>query len=240
MTNNYSRRWFELFLETRPYTDAEIAFLHRHLPLPAYMRVLDICCGQGRHTNRLAALGYQMLGLDRDTTAITIARQQQQPNASYLIQDMRDLMSLAGPFDAILLLWQSFGYFDAASNEAIIRDISGLLRPQGRFILDIYNRLFWQEPRTIQHTERNGVAIRITNTVNDNRFSAALDYSDGSASDHFDWQLYSLPEIIEIAARYQLSCILTCTEYQDDQPPSAAKPLMQLIFEKQSRDVADL
>ena len=38
------------------------------------------------------------------------------PNARFVRTDMRDLASIGGPFDAIICLWQSFGYFDSETN----------------------------------------------------------------------------------------------------------------------------
>jgi hypothetical protein len=51
MKNQYSTTWFEVFLQPiQPVqTEREIAFIARWLPPPAYMTVLDLCCGQGRH-----------------------------------------------------------------------------------------------------------------------------------------------------------------------------------------------
>ncbi len=56
IANTYSPTWFELFMQPiQPVqTEAEAAFLMRHLPLPAYRSVLDLCCGWGRHAQVLA------------------------------------------------------------------------------------------------------------------------------------------------------------------------------------------
>jgi SAM-dependent methyltransferase len=42
-------------------TDAQVDFLVRVLELPEGARVLDLCCGHGRHAVRLAQRGYRSI-----------------------------------------------------------------------------------------------------------------------------------------------------------------------------------
>src|SRR5690349_3597199 len=140
MSNEYSRRWFGSFLETIPeeWTTNEVAGVRSRLPLPAYRQVLDICCGPGRHAASMAAAGYDVTGIDRDPEAVARAAQRV-PNATFIQLDQRELSSLTTTFDAAMILWQSFGYFDSATNNRILADIAGLLRPGGRLLLDLYH-----------------------------------------------------------------------------------------------------
>ena len=64
--NSYSDLWFAVFLESiRPDQSArEARFLMEQLPFPAFRTVLDVCCGEGRHTQLLAAAGYSVTGID--------------------------------------------------------------------------------------------------------------------------------------------------------------------------------
>ena len=120
MTNSYSRTWFELFLEARPSTASEVEFIAGNLPAGAGQRVLDVCCGQGRISNPLALMGHQVLGVDRDGGALDLARSNASRNARYLEMDMRDVEKVPGEFDAVLCWWQSFGYFDDATNADVL------------------------------------------------------------------------------------------------------------------------
>jgi 2-polyprenyl-3-methyl-5-hydroxy-6-metoxy-1,4-benzoquinol methylase len=45
-------------------TEAEVSALVRLLELDSPKKILDLACGYGRHTNRLAALGHTMTGID--------------------------------------------------------------------------------------------------------------------------------------------------------------------------------
>ena len=105
-TNTYSARWFDLFL--RPIdptqTAREVAFLRRWLPQPTYSRLVDVCCGSGRHSHLLAEAGYAITGIDRDPAAVATARSRALPNEEYLEHDMRQLRQLDLRADAVLCL----------------------------------------------------------------------------------------------------------------------------------------
>ena len=128
--SQYSSLWFKTFLETVPVeqTEKEIDFIVRVLPRPRYDRVLDLCCGEGRHSHALAALGYDVTGVDCNESVIEIARTKP-GHAQFVVGDTRDVGKLGGTFDAVICLWQSFGDFDAATNENVISQIGISLAP---------------------------------------------------------------------------------------------------------------
>jgi SAM-dependent methyltransferase len=238
MSNTYSQTWFELFLETQLYTEQEVAFVGRHLPRPRYRRVLDVCCGSGRHSRPLAEQGYEVVGIDRDVVALANAlakaRSSTAVNATYLHQDMRRLEEVPGQFDAVLSLWQSFGYFDEATNRDVLRQMSEKLRPNGRLILDIYNRTYFERNQGTRQLERNGVLITAANSMKGNRLRATLDYGDGG--DTFEWQLFTPDEICELAAEFVLEVVLMCTEFDEKKPVTPEKPRMIFVFRKERKE----
>lgn len=232
MKNLYSRIWFELFLQTRPYTQQEAAFVERNLSNPPYRRILDLCCGEGRHTNILAEKGYEMVGVDLDAEALTIAALNSRGGTVYLEKDMRALYEVPGHFDAVLSLWQSFGYFDEATNRDILRQIGEKLVPGGRLILDIYHRAYWAENQGEREIERKGVKIRVENRLTGNRLRSSLTYDAGVGADIFEWQVYSPEEIRTLAQDYGMALVLSCTECDEGKAVTSQKPMMQFVFEK--------
>src|SRR5688572_27155276 len=143
--NDYSSNWIETFLATvdPAQTQREIQFLQRQLPRNQFPRVLDFCCGLGRHAGALASLGYHVTGIDRDSQLIAQAKLTH-PRASFFTMDATALAALPDMFDAAICMWQSFGYLDRAGNDRLLSDIASKLRPNGRFVLDIYNRDFFE------------------------------------------------------------------------------------------------
>src|SRR6266404_6456216 len=103
--NSYSQRWFETFhagiAEER--TNKEIEFICAAAPLPDFCKVLDVCCGMGRHARALAARGYQVTGLERDAMAIAHARASA-GGPTYFQQDVRDYRLEHSAFDLAIVM----------------------------------------------------------------------------------------------------------------------------------------
>ena len=232
MSNTYSRTWFELFLENRPSTATEVEFIDGNLPAGAGQRVLDVCCGQGRISNPLALMGHEVLGMDRDGGAIDLARSNASPNARYLEMDMRDVEKVPGEFDAVLCWWQSFGYFDDATNADVLSQMSGKLSVGGRLILDLYQRAYWERNQGEAVLERNGVEVRVNNTLRGARLTADLKYGNGLGSDAFEWRLYDQDEIVRLAKNMGFLLLSACTECDLNKPVGPGAQSMQLVFER--------
>lgn len=154
----YIEAFGEHYLEVYSHRDLpsarrEVDFLVRALELAPGASVLDLACGAGRHSRTLAESGLRVLGVDRSRPLLRKAREQEnhRPELRYLQADMRQL-PLAGPFDAVLLLFTSFGYFpEQAEDAAVLAEVFRVLRPDGAVLLDLMNRdriLSRLEPRT--------------------------------------------------------------------------------------------
>lgn len=232
MVNSYSQTWFELFLETQPYTKQEVAFIARHLPNPPYSRIMDIGCGPGRHTRLLAERGYEMVGIDLDEVSLDKARRHTIGKATYIQKDMRQLEEVPGTFDAMLSLWQSFGYFDDSTNRDMLRQISQKLNPQGRLILDIYHRGFFERYQGTRQLNKRGLEITAASTMHGNRLAVQLDYGNEHEREMFEWQLFTPEDICQWAVEFDLACLLMCTECDEQKSVTPENPRMNLVFER--------
>ena len=237
-TNTYSPTWIETFLTEYPagQTEAEVAFLVRQLPMPDFSSVLDLCCGVGRHSLPLARLGYRVTGVDPNTGALDEARRRSGGEVTFRQADMRDLSSVPGTFDAALCLWQSFGYFDAETNESILRQVHAKLTSGGRFILDVYNRAYFESHQGGRTFERSGRTITETKRMQGNRLAVTLEYGPGTAPDLFDWQLYSPEELCALSVSIGFVPVIVCSGFDEAQPASPDSPRTQLVLQKASGD----
>ncbi len=233
MVNSYSGDWFDLFMSTiQPAKTAqEVAFVARQLPQPRYCSLLDLACGTGRHARLLAEHGYQVLGIDRNERALGAAEAHAAGNLRFLRHDMRDLATLAGHFDAIICLWQSFGYFDAPTNEAILQSMSDKLNGGGRCLLDLYHRDFFEQNQGTRVFEIQGRTITEKKQMRGNRLIVELSYG-GAGGDRFEWQLYRPEELTALAQDCGLSCTLICSDFDEALPASPEKPRVQYVLEK--------
>jgi SAM-dependent methyltransferase len=231
--NAYSPTWFELFLRNIPpaQTRREAEFLARQLPLPGFRSVLDICCGEGRHAAEMSAQGYAITGVDRDESAVARARADA-PSARFIVADMRELTAafLDHRFDAALCLWQSFGYFDAETNAAVLRDIAALLRPGGRLVLDLYHPAFFEARSGEREFDVRGKQFTERRYLRHGRLRVELE-TDKAAVDIFDWQIYSPKDLIVLAAQFGLSPIIVCSGFDDTVSANGETARYQLVLQ---------
>lgn len=129
-------------------TAEEVDFVSRVLDLKTGGIILDLCCGQGRHSIRLADMGYSVIGLDSSRTLLELAKEcitaSPCPRVSashlWLIEgDMRNIPIREGVCDAAINLFTSFGFFDDAENLRVLEAVASVLKPGGRFLLDYWN-----------------------------------------------------------------------------------------------------
>jgi SAM-dependent methyltransferase len=125
-------------------TAAEVNAVVERLGLGPGARLLDLCCGQGRHAVPLAQLGFQVTGLDLsrpllDRAAAVAAGRGRR--VALVEADMRRLPFADASFDAVLNLFNAFGYLeDDAQDELVLGEVARVLRPGGRFLQELANR----------------------------------------------------------------------------------------------------
>lgn len=108
------------------------------LDLQKSHKLLDLCCGNGYLTYRLAQRCGETVGIDLSETLIATARQYYSlPNLTYHCADVLQLpeLGLEANFDKILLYF-SFQYFDSLEKgETALRNMAALLAPGGIMLL---------------------------------------------------------------------------------------------------------
>lgn len=113
--------------------------------------VLDVPCGFGRHAGPLHRRGFRVTGIDVSPAQIALAHAEN-PGPTYLVADMRE--PPPGPYDVVLNLYSSFGYFDDPADDlAALRAFHQVLRPGGTLVLETVTReraaaLASSEPRS--------------------------------------------------------------------------------------------
>ena len=225
--NTYSETWHAVFGPRLEETTArEVAFLARVLP---HGPVLDVCCGRGRHLAGLVALGYTVTGVERDP-AVAQAAREAVPAARIVEGDAYRLRELVeGPFGGVTCLWQSFGYGTPDENALLLGAMASLLEPDGRLVLDVYNRAFFETRTGTRTIERDGRSVRELTELTGERLTTSLDYGAG-VEDVFSWQLFTPEELTALARTAGFEPILASAAFDEALPPSADEALMQLVF----------
>jgi SAM-dependent methyltransferase len=232
MANEYSAIWFDLFLGQydEAQTTKEVAFLRHFLPLPRYRRVVDLCCGVGRHSKALSELSHEVTGVDASGTALSEAAARCS-RCRFIQADMRDLDKLGQTFDAVICLWQSFGYFDDATNIKILQSVRKVLAPQGRLILDLYHPGYFAANPGTRSFVRNGLAVTESKSLIGKRLKVELRYAESGREDCFDWRLYDPEELTQLCREIGFAPVAACTDFDTDVKPTPQKPRVQLVFQ---------
>jgi SAM-dependent methyltransferase len=119
-------------------TAEEVEGIQRVLPSRTGLRILDVPCGFGRHAGALHAAGHRVTGVDLSGDQLAIAAERH-PGPAYLQGDMRTPPD--GPFDVVLNLFSSFGYFDDDAQDAVaLRAWHDVLAPGGLLVIETNHR----------------------------------------------------------------------------------------------------
>lgn len=129
-----------LFGQKRRFRAKEqVRQIEKLLQLEANARILDLCCGNGRHSLELSERGFDVTGVDRTERFIEAARSQAEQrglDAEFVVADMREYC-LPNRYDVILNLFGSFGYFDdPADDQKVVENMVASLRPGGQFLIE--------------------------------------------------------------------------------------------------------
>jgi len=103
-------------------------------------RILDCCCGVGRHACRLGEDGFKVIGVDASTNQIdTAMKKNSNENVEYYVDDARSF-TLPQKCDAAICMWTTYNYFSKEKDIlAFLSNISAHLNNKGILVLDSKN-----------------------------------------------------------------------------------------------------
>jgi len=184
----------------------------------------------GRHARALSARGYSVIGVERDADVIAKARALG-TGPTYENVDIRDYRQAPGAFDVVIIMSQSFGYFDAAKNLNVLRQLATGVREGGRVILDLWNADFFVAHDGERDLPGNGGIVRESKHVENGRLFVYLHYPDG-AEEAFEWQLFSPEQMDLMANSVGLRRLVMCADFDEKSLPYPVTPSVQFVFER--------
>ena len=133
-----------LFTEGRwENAPAEVEAMVALLGLPPGAKVLDLCCGVGRHSLELARRGFQVTGLDRRAAYLEEARRRASKEGleiEFIQEDMRTFVRPEA-FDAVINYFTSFGYFESEDDDReVVEKAYSSLRSGGVLLMDMMGK----------------------------------------------------------------------------------------------------
>jgi D-alanine-D-alanine ligase len=155
-------------IENDRNTADEVDLLIRSVGLQRNDRILDLCCGQGRHSLELARRGFpHVTGLDRSRYLIRLARKRaKQSNlpVSFHEGDARRFRLGDGEFHCVCILGNSFGYFELPEDDlAVLEAVKRALASGGSLVMDLMDGEWMRahyEPRSWEWVDQNHLVCR--------------------------------------------------------------------------------
>ena len=136
-------------------TRSDIDLLFQTLGLMPGDALLDVCCGQGRHSLELARRGFRdVSGVDRSRYLVRLARKRNKESRLGVVFSEGDARALRVPKaskDAVFLMGNSFGYFERAEDDE--RVLSGVFNIRNFVPLSDDMRIYFNCPDEVMQNE---------------------------------------------------------------------------------------
>jgi SAM-dependent methyltransferase len=118
--------------------EEHVNWIHRRLLSRRPSKVLDVGCGPGLYTSRLARRGHECLGIDYSPASIAHARTtaaDEGLGCTYVHEDMRKA-DYGGGFDLAMLLYGEFNVFRRSDARAVLAKARDAITPGGTILLE--------------------------------------------------------------------------------------------------------
>ena len=122
--------------------DNSVKWLIENLALKAGDSVLDLGCGPGLYTSRLARAGFQVTGVDYSHRSIDFASKYATENNLNIIYRYQNYLELndKNQYDAALLIFGDFCPLNPEQRATLLKNIHCALKQNGKFVLDVSTR----------------------------------------------------------------------------------------------------
>jgi len=220
---------------------AQVDFVIEKLALQPGARILDLCCGQGRHLLDLMKRGYEVVGVDLSEYMLAKCREVAEKDGlkpNLIEADMREI-AFDSEFDAVINLFTSFGYLESDDEDQKVLDaVSRALKPGGRFLMDIHNRDAFMArfvERTWSENSRGDIILEdrhFDSTTGRNNSREITIHADGRRSERtYSLRIHAYTEIAKMLASSALE-VQSVWGGWDSSPFTSASRGMLIIAEK--------
>jgi SAM-dependent methyltransferase len=118
--------------------DRHVQWIHNQVLKGNPTRILDLGCGPGLYTNRLARLGHRCVGIDFSPASIAYAREQVEEaglECTYIQQDIRTV-DYGDEYGLVMSIFGEFNVFRPGEARGILEKACRALAPGGFLLLE--------------------------------------------------------------------------------------------------------
>lgn len=137
----FNSPYYHILYSNRDYKEAELFIdnIYKHLKPKEFAKVLDACCGRGRHSIYLNKKSLDVTGIDLSHHNIQYAKNFENEHLRFAEHDIRNVLT-NNTFDYVFNIFTSFGYFKRKNEDLkAIRSFSKSLKPGGLLLIDFLN-----------------------------------------------------------------------------------------------------
>ncbi len=113
-----------------------VTWIDRQLDLDG-KRVVDLGCGPGLYSRRMAELGATVTGIDFSANSLEYARSRDTQNIEYIEADYLE-DDLPQGFDIAVLIYYDYCAMAPENRNRLLQKIHSMLKPDGHLVLDLY------------------------------------------------------------------------------------------------------
>jgi len=119
-----------------PTINKHVNWIHKSVLRERPSRILDLGCGPGLYSSRLAALGHTCHGIDFSPASIAYARKHSGKRCQFTLSDVRSAKFGQG-FDLAMFIYGEFNVFTKLDARGILKKAYQALAKGGKLLLEI-------------------------------------------------------------------------------------------------------
>jgi len=219
-------------------TRKDVDFICNVLDLHEGAKVLDLFCGTGRHSLELGRRGFLATGIELNPDYLELGKQSSKgiANAPKFIQGDVRYVDFGEGYDAVIVMFQSFGYFSDRDDKSVLSKVFDTLKPKGRFLIEILNR-DWILKNFVEIQENIIDGIRVIEKrefdvlTSRNNFVIQRHEKDGIVTKVGSWRMYSAHEMKNLLEGIGFRMVGGYSNLEKE-PLTIDTRLMRMVFEK--------
>jgi SAM-dependent methyltransferase len=185
----FNSPYYHILYSNRDHREAEhfIDNLYNKLQLNNNSKILDACCGKGRHSIYLNKKGMDVIGIDLSHDSIKYAKQFENDKLHFYEHDIRNEF-YTNSFDYVFNLFTSFGYFNRENeNLKAIKVFYKSLKTNGFLLIDFLNsEKITTSIQTVEEKTIDGIKFNIKKSIENGLIVKRIDFNDGGI--HFEYK----------------------------------------------------